>query len=130
MMIERKHKCLIQKLAQFTLAGGTSEIMQRVEMIAQWLVQHYPRKSRAFLKYYFSVLQKVYAQRYAVVGFAGRLDDTLLDPILHQLNILDPSFCIKEEHPELMGGFKIQQGDNVWDASLKGQLDAFIKNLK
>lgn len=129
-MIERKHKCLIQKLADFTFAGELSEVLPRAEAIGQWLVAHYPRKAHALLKYYVSVLQRVYRKTYITVGFSGCLEDDILAPVLHQLKIKDASHCIKETQPELLGGFKIQHGDDVWDVSLKGQLDAFIKNLR
>lgn len=129
-MIERKYKRLIQKLAAFTFAGELSEVLPRVEAIGQWLVAHYPRKAHVLLKYYLSVLQQVYKKTYVTVGFSGCLEDNILAPILHQLEVKDTSHCIKEAQPELLGGFKIQHGDDVWDVSLKGQLDAFIKILR
>ena len=73
-------------------------------------------------------LQKEFGKHYASVHYAGSLDVKQLEAFLAKMgkNIQ----VVAEEHPELMGGIKVQHGDTIWDFSIQGQLQALMKTLK
>lgn len=122
--MERKHKVLLKHLARLTFDGSEEELKERIRVIAEFLVQRYPRNAKTFLTQYERSLKEVFAERYATVAYVG----TFLDQWLRELSEaehLAERRLEKKECPELLGGFKIRVGDTVWDCSLKGQLNAF-----
>ena len=88
------------------------------------MVQRYPRDAKAFLTQYERSLKEVFSERYATVMYAGIFREQWLRDLLEAERLTERRLE-KEEHPELLGGFKIRIGDTVWDCSLKGQLSAF-----
>ncbi len=128
--MERKHKFLMQRLAEFVFEKGTQEIQERVQAAVQILIQKFPRNSKQFLDCFEASLKKVYAKKFAIVEFAGTLDMHHLKQLLSKDASLSKCELISKECPELMGGFKIKNGDNVLDFSIKSQLNALINNLK
>ena len=97
---------------------------ERIRAIAEFLVQRYPRDAKPFLIQYERSLKEVFAERYATGIYAGTFREQWLLELIAAKNFSERRLE-KEEHPELLGGFKIRVGDTVWDCSLKGQLSAF-----
>ena len=87
-----------------------------------------PRSVKTFLKYFLLCLQKEFARQYASVHHIGSLELKQLDTFLTTIG--ENIQVVAEEHPELMGGIKVQHGDNIWDFSIQGQLQALMKTLK
>ena len=129
-MIERKHKFLIQRLAAFAFEAGTELLLSRVNEIAQFLVKRFPHNAKHFLDYFEVCLKKVYAKRFATVEFAGALNFEKLKQILRSNNRYENCEFVLSEAPELIGGFKVTQADDVLDFSLKAQLNELINILK
>ena len=122
--MERKHKVLLKYLARLTFEGIEEDLKERIRAIAEFLVQRYPRDAKAFLTQYERSLKEVFSERYATVMYAGIFREQWLRDLLEAERLTERRLE-KEEHPELLGGFKIRIGDTVWDCSLKGQLSAF-----
>ena len=127
--MERKHKFLIQRLAEFVFESeGNYE--GKVGAIAEFLSQRYPRSTKKVLDYFWFCLQKNYRQKYATVEFAGCIDIGALSKIFSEKAHLDKNNTIALEMPELIGGFRVKLGDNVWDHTLKTQLKELVNTLK
>ena len=129
MIIERKHKTLIQRLSKYCFQKTSSEeIVSHVKAIIAFFNETYPRTAKAFQKYFLLCLQKEFGKRYATVHYVGSLDVNQLEAFLATIgkNIQ----VVTEQHPELMGGIKVQHGDTIWDFSIQGQLQALMKTLK
>ena len=122
--MERKHKVLLKYLARLTFEGAEEDLKERIHAIAEFLVQRCPRDAKAFLTQYERSLKEVFSERYATVMYAGIFREQWLRDLLEAERLTERRLE-KEEHPELLGGFKIRIGDTVWDCSLKGQLSAF-----
>lgn len=122
--MERKHKVLLKRLAQLTFDGSAEDLKERIRLVAAFLVQRYPRAAKSFLMQYERSLREVFAERYATVTYAGVFREQWLREWTAAKGFSERRLE-KEEHPELLGGFKIRVGDTVWDCSLKGQLSAF-----
>ncbi len=130
-MIERKHKVLIKYLASKCFEGQTSdEIVGRVQKVACFFRDSYSRKLKAFIKYFMLCLQKEFNEKYFIVRHSGQVDLKNLEKILLETTSKASCQFILEECPELIGGLKIQKGDNVWDFTIKGQLQTLVKILK
>lgn len=128
MIIERKHKTLIQQLAESCFEGISSEdVINRVKDVMRFFGKNYPRNAKAFASYFWTCLQKEFGKKYAIINYAGPLDLKQLNAFLTNENVVQ---IVAEEHSELIGGIKVQHGDNVWDYSIQGQLQALIKTLK
>lgn len=129
MRIERKHKTLIQHLAKYCFQKTSSEeIISRVRAIAAFFNETYPRSTKVFLKYFLLCLQKEFSKQYASVYYTGSFDLKQLEAFLATMgkNVQ----VVAEKHSELLGGIKVQHGDNIWDFSIQGQLQALMKTLK
>lgn len=127
--MERKHKFLIQRLAGFVFETE-GNYGNKVGAIAEFLVQKYPRSEKKVLDYFWFCLQKVYRQNYATVEFAGHVDMDALGKIFSERAHLSKDNTVAIEAPELIGGFKVRLGDNVWDHTLKAQLNELVNTLK
>ena len=129
MIIERKHKTLIQQIASYCFNGSSSEeIVSRVQSAANFLNVTYSRTAKVFLKYFLLCLRKEFGKNYAIVQHAGPLNLKQWELVLKAMG--ETGQIVAEEHPELIGGIKIKRGDTVWDFSLQGQLQVLMKTLK
>ena len=127
--MERKHKFLIQHLAEFVFESDT-DYEKKVQSIAEFLSQRYPRSTKKVLDYFWFCLQKVYRQKYATVEFAGHVDMDALSKIFSEKAHLNKNNTVAIETPDLIGGFRVRLGDNVWDNTLKAQLKELVNTLK
>jgi F0F1-type ATP synthase delta subunit len=127
--MERKHKFLIQRLAAFVFEADTN-YGPKVEAIAAFLSRKYPRSTKEVLDYFWFCLQKAYRKRYATVAFSGPINFDDLKKILSEKIHLNKDTMVAIEAPELISGFKIQLGDDVWDHTLKAQLSELMNTLK
>ncbi|MBP5191432.1 MAG: F0F1 ATP synthase subunit delta [Opitutales bacterium] len=125
--MERKHKAFLEKLAQLTLDGEVESLRERIQLVASFFIQRYPHNAKEFLEQYERCLRKAYAERYAILEYAGTFHEKWLQTL--QDSAASSRRWETEEHPDLMGGFTIRIGDTVWDCSLKGQLSAFQKRF-
>ena len=121
--MERKHKVLLKHLARLTFDGSEEELKERIRVIAEFLVQRYPRNAKSFLMQYERSLKEVFSERYATVMYAGIFREQWLRDLFETRHLAERRLEEKK-CPELLGGFKIRVGDTVWDCSLKGQLNA------
>ena len=129
MIIERKHKTLIQRLSKYCFQKTSSqEIISCAQAIAAFFNETYPRHTKTFLKYFLLCLQKEFSKLYASVHYVGSLDLKQLESFLATMG--ENIQVVAEERPELMGGIKVQHRDTIWDFSIQGQLQALMKTLK
>lgn len=126
--MERKHKAFLQQLAHLTLEGEVESLRERIQTVASFLIQRYPSNAKAFLQQYERCLHKAFTERYAVLEYIGTFHEQWLQKLKNSTSAASRRWE-SEEHPDLMGGFKIRIGDTVWDCSLKGQLSAFQQSF-
>lgn len=127
--MERKHKFLIQRLAEFVFESD-SNYGDKVGAIAEFLSKRYPRSTKKVLDYFWFCLQNVYRKKYATVEFAGHVDIDALGKIFSEKVRFNKNNTVAVETPELIGGFRVRLGDNVWDHTLKAQLRELVNTLK
>lgn len=127
--MEYKRKFLIQRLAGFVFEEDAN-CVNKVEVIAEFLSNEYPRSTKEVLDYFWFCLQKVYRKKHATVEFAGHVDLDALGEVFNKKVRLNKNNTVAVEVPELMGGFRVKLGDDVWDHTLKAQLEELINTLK
>ena len=126
--MDRRHKDFIRHLAHLTLSGSEQDAKESVCYVMQFLAQRYPRHAKEALAYYWLCLRSAYRDRYAVVEYVGQCKALWLEMFKKGCDKNARRRWVAEEHPELLGGFKVHIGDTVWDVSLKGQLETFVKH--
>jgi hypothetical protein len=90
-----------------------------VKAIVAFFNETYPKTAKAFQNYFLLCLQKEFGKRYATVHYVGSLDIKQLEAFLATMG--ENIQVVIEERPELIGGIKVQHGDNIWDFSIQGQ---------
>lgn len=129
-MMERKHKFLIQRLANFVFEAASEMLLLRVKAVAQFLIQRFPQNAKQFLNYFEACLKKVYYKKHVQVEYAGSIDFEALKRALESSKNFESSEIVWEENPELIGGFRLKKEDNILDFSVKAQLNALVNTLK
>lgn len=128
--IERKHKALIQQLAEGSFVGNEKETIARIRQIVEELRAIFKHSLKDVLHYYWICLEKAYARRYVQVEYAGCLSEENLKIFLQQDPVWARCKIDSQENPQLIGGIKVKHGDWVCDCSVEGQLQALTKTLK
>lgn len=116
---------LARRLAYFTVQAGENAAGQ-VTAALQRLVGDRPlAERRAFIKVYLNDLRREISANQLAISHAGPLSEDMVRDIANAFSARSGrSFSVvTEEKPELIGGFRLTQGDNVYDASIAGRLE-------
>lgn len=127
--MKRKHKEFIKKLAELSF-DATECSLQYVRYILENLQKEYPRLARQVLRYYLICIQKIYKSKQVNVEYVGGWPDGSSDALLDKLNLDRVLDVVTRENPRLIGGVRVAHKDWVWDASLLGQLNYLMQQLR
>jgi len=128
-MLDKKDKKLANKLVSITLEAGDNAASELSAALARVLESRSYGQKCAFTRYYKNVLQRELRKETLVIEHAGPFDDSLVQPLINAFSSKSsrPLRIEKRENPELIGGLRIRLGDNVYDASIQGQLATLAK---
>ncbi|MDR0755786.1 MAG: F0F1 ATP synthase subunit delta [Puniceicoccales bacterium] len=124
--MDKKHKALVGRLAEFSFAHEEDRCLERVKRILTFLQSRYPRSIKEVLHYYWTCLRKIHTQHCLCVEYAGYLSREQTMSIFKEVSCQ----IVYRENPQLVGGIRIKHGDWVWDRSIQGQLKALTRKLK
>jgi F-type H+-transporting ATPase subunit delta len=119
-------KAFARKLVEISLDADGRVSAERVGDVLTTLEQNPPRYLRALLKQYLVYIRHELARSQAKLEYAGDISQSTLAEIQEELSShYDRSVeVLSKENPELIAGFRVAIGDDVYDASLAGRLHA------
>ena len=123
---EEHLKDFARKLVEISLDESGRISAERVGDVLNTLEQNPPRNLRALLKQYLVYIRHELARSQARLEYAGEMSESTIDEIRQELSEhYDRTIeIITKENPELIAGFRVAIGDDVYDASLSGRLHA------
>lgn len=124
-------KKFAKKLAELSLEDGLVSA-EKVDAVLQTLRQHPPRKPKAVLKHYLYYIKQAANRSRAVVEYAGAIDDASIAAIESHLshNYNRTITTTTVENADLIAGFRISIGDDIFDASVAGRLNNLAKSVR
>jgi F-type H+-transporting ATPase subunit delta len=124
----------IQQLARqfFKLSvvnGGLSG--ERVAGVLEYIEKHRPAHSVAVLKVYQRLVIAEVARNQAVVDHAGPLHDSVLATIAAAMSrkYSRPITGVARRNDALLAGLRVRVGDDVYESSVAGQLEALAASV-
>ncbi len=119
-------KAFARKLVELSLDESGRVSAERVGDVLSALEQSPPRHLRALLKQYLVYIRQELARSQAKVEYAGELSESTFNEIRDELSehYSRSVEIIAKENPELIAGFRVAIGDDVYDASLAGRLQS------
>jgi len=117
-------KDFAKKLVGIAYDESGSISAERVGDILVALRQKPPRHHRAVLKQFLVYLRRELAKGQARVEYAGEISESALQEIEENLTKhYDRKIdLVTWENPELIAGFRVSIGDDVYDSSIAGRL--------
>lgn len=131
---EEHLKTLARKLVEISLDESGRVSAERVGDVLSTLEQHPPchaRNLRPLLKHYLAYIRRAVARSQARLEYAGQMGESTLEEIRAELaehygRAID---IVAKENDELIAGFRVAIGDDVYDASLSGRLHALETSI-
>lgn len=119
-------KAFARKLVEISLDADGRVSAERVGDVLTTLEQNPPRHLRALLKQYLVYIRHELARTQAKLEYAGDISPSTLAEIREELSshYARSVDILSKENPELIAGFRVAIGDDVYDASLAGRLHA------
>lgn len=123
-LLDNKSKKLAKRLAVRVAAAGEA-VKGEVAPALQKLVGDRPlAERRAFTKTFLRFLERELRARRLIVEHAGPLDESDLAAVAQSFGVDTAGLSLESrENPDLIGGLRVIQGDNVYDASIAGRLE-------
>jgi F-type H+-transporting ATPase subunit delta len=123
------HAKVVQKLARelFRLSLDQGAVSpERVAGVLAYVEKHCPANPVMVLKAYQRLIAAELARRQAVVEHAGPLSDSVLSSLAAALGSRyhRPVTAIARPNPALIAGLRVRLGDDIYEASVAGQLAA------
>ncbi|MCB1123165.1 MAG: F0F1 ATP synthase subunit delta [Verrucomicrobiae bacterium] len=120
-----------RNLATLSLEDGLVSA-ERVQAVLGALGQKPPRKPKTVLKYYLHYVKQAINQSRAVIEYAGEIDSAEIRAIEEQLTRTynRPISSTTVENEDLIAGFRISIGDDIYDASVLGRLATLEKSIR
>lgn len=109
--------------------GRISE--EKVSAILEALKANPPHHFKEVLQAYLQKIRIELRKENALLEHAGHLEQSIINNIQSDLNKhYNRSIAITtKENPKLLAGFKVLVADDVWDASVSGQLELLAKSF-
>ena|SRR5947209_1413472 len=104
---------------------------ERVAAVLQYLEKHPPRHGLAVLKAYYRLVRNELAKSHATVEYAGSLSDSVLQQLARLLSTKynRQISAAAKPNPDLIAGLRIRIGDNIFESSIAGQLEALAASV-
>jgi len=121
----RPSQQLARHLWQLSLVDGQVS-PERVTAVLAFLQQHPPRQPLTVLKDYRRRVARQLARHHARVEHAGAIDAAILGALAAALSrrYRRPITATAQANPALIAGLRIRVGDDLYEASIAGQLAA------
>ena len=129
--LDPKSRKLAKRLAVLTVQAGDSAPTE-VKAALEKLVGDRPlAERRSFIKAYLRYLEREFAAQQLVVEHAGPLSEGAVREvaIAFAANAGRKFTVVTRENPELIGGLRLINGDNVYDASIAGRLNRLAASV-
>jgi len=112
-----------RQLFRLSIEGGQISA-ERVAGVLAHLAQHPPRQPLAVLRHYHRLVAGQLARNRALVEHGGPVDDGLLRAIeaAFTRKYQRPVAATARPNPDLIAGLRVRVGDDVYEASVAGQL--------
>jgi F-type H+-transporting ATPase subunit delta len=112
-----------RQLFRLSIEGGQISA-ERVAGVLAYLAQHPPRQPLAVLRHYHRLVAGQLARNRALVEHGGPVDDGLLRAIeaAFTRKYQRPVAATARPNPDLIAGLRVRVGDDVYEASVAGQL--------
>ena len=124
-------KKFAKKLTDLSLEDGLVSA-EKVDAVLQTLRQHPPRKPRTVLKHYLYYIKQAASRSRAVIEYAGDIDDAgvaaIKKHLSQQYNRTITTSTV--ENSDLIAGFRISIGDDIFDTSVAGRLNNLAKSVR
>jgi F-type H+-transporting ATPase subunit delta len=129
--METKDLKLARHLARIVLDGGESSLSELRPALERILEGRSGTASRVFLKDFHNEVVRQLRERTLVIESAQPLSDA--DCATIHASFQKDQTCelqvVNRVNPSLIGGIKVQLGDNIYDASVANQLQSLAKSL-
>ena len=127
---DAKLKQFAKKLAELSLQDGLVSA-EKVDAVLATLKTHPPRKPKAVLKHYLYYIKQAINRSRAVIEYAGKIDDAGSTAIEEYLsaNYNRTITTTAVENKDLIAGFRISIGDDIFDASVAGRLQNLANSV-
>jgi F-type H+-transporting ATPase subunit delta len=118
-------------LAELSLEDGLVSA-ERVQAVLATLRKHPPRKPKTVLKHYLYYIKQEINRSRAVIEYAGQIDEAGIAAIENYLskNYNRTITTTTVENEDLIAGFRISIGDDIFDASVAGRLNNLAKSVR
>ena len=119
----KKNRNTAKILFQMSLENGEITA-ERVSAVLKGLEAHPPRQHKEVLREYLLLVRRELARSQAVVEHAGPLSSELLKSLESSLSSIHGRevTAVSKENPDLIAGFRIRIGSDVYDGSIAHQL--------
>ena len=123
MRASKQSDLFASQLFRISLDGGQVSA-ERVSGVLAHLAQHPPRQPLAVLRRYHRLVAGQLARNRALVEHGGPLDNSVLRAIeaAFTRKYQRPVAAIARPNPDLIAGLRVRVGDDVYEASVAGQL--------
>jgi F-type H+-transporting ATPase subunit delta len=123
MRASKQSNLFARQLFRISLAEGQVSA-ERVSAVLAHLAQHPPRQPLAVLRCYHRLIAGQLARNRALVEHGGPVDDAVLRAIeaAFTLKYQRPVAAMARPNPDLIAGLRVRVGDDLYEASVAGQL--------
>lgn len=129
--LDPKSRKLAKRLAELTADAGDATPSE-VKAALEKLIGHRPlAERRLFVKVFLRYLERVIAERQLVVEHAGPVSEEAIREmaIAFAANSGRKFTVVTRDNPALIGGLRLINGDNVYDASIAGRLSRLAASV-
>jgi F-type H+-transporting ATPase subunit delta len=118
---------LARQLFQLSLADGALSA-ERVTGVLAYVEQHRPANPVMVLRAYLHLVTNEVARSHALIEHAGQVSDQILQTITAALakKYGRTLSTVAQPNPELLAGLRVRVGDDVYEASIAGQLATLV----
>lgn len=123
-MLKGKDKKLANRIVQLTLDAGDNAVAEVIPALERALAGRGMTQRRHFIRYFLQMLRRELRKETLRVEYAGSITEELIETLKARFGkeAVRPLRVEQVENPGLLGGLRIQLGDNVYDASIQGRL--------
>jgi len=124
MAYKRTVEHLVKHLLRISMGKDGFISEEKVSAILQVLREKPPRNHLEVLRLYLKKVRRAIDQATAKVEYMGRMEAKNLELLKSQLegHYKRPLHLTMRENAQIIAGFLVQVGDDVWDASVAGRL--------
>ena len=128
---DKSLKDFARKLVQLSLDDERRPSPERVGAGLQALTAKPPRQLKTLLKLYLYYIKREIRNSEAVIEYSGAVGEGVIREIeaLFSARYGRSVTAVGRENPELIAGVRVSVGDDVYDASIEGQLRILAQSV-